>query len=361
MTSAFDAGSYFSEDYDSARRAFLTAVLTAGAELHSHEIRARGPGGAALYIDEAYLGPDDLAELIILTSGVHGVEGYVGSAWQRLYLTQMASTLPPTVGVLLVHAVNPYGFAWGRRVNENNVDLNRNAVDHFPGPVNPVYRRLQRWLGPGPAGNWRVRFWLEGLWQLLCFGPTGLRQAIAGGQYEFPQGLFYGGHEPQESLRVLEKILSARRFAGVRRVAHLDLHSGLGKWGALHLFSEHPPGSAALARWTDTFGSALVSSGHTTEDGGYHASGVITDLTRRIFAGREVFAAVLEAGTLTALRVLHALQEENWRHFHHPDSSREPGTPHLCRVFCPPDADWRARVLMQGSDIMTNLSRLLHE
>jgi hypothetical protein len=27
-----------------------------------------------------------------------------------------------------IHAVNPFGFAFGRRWNENNVDLNRNAL-----------------------------------------------------------------------------------------------------------------------------------------------------------------------------------------------------------------------------------------
>jgi hypothetical protein len=30
---------------------------------------------------------------------------------------------------MLIHALNPFGFAWLRRVNEANVDLNRNFQD----------------------------------------------------------------------------------------------------------------------------------------------------------------------------------------------------------------------------------------
>ena len=33
-----------------------------------------------------------------------------------------------SVRVVIVHAVNPYGFACGRRFNEDGVDLNRNVL-----------------------------------------------------------------------------------------------------------------------------------------------------------------------------------------------------------------------------------------
>ena len=34
--------------------------------------------------------------------------------------------IPAGVRVVLVYAINPHGFAWLRRVTEDNVDLNRN-------------------------------------------------------------------------------------------------------------------------------------------------------------------------------------------------------------------------------------------
>ena len=54
------------------------------------------------------------------------------------------STLPKDVGVVLVHGLNPYGFAHFTRTTENNVDLNRNFIDRDAGaaPANPHYETL---------------------------------------------------------------------------------------------------------------------------------------------------------------------------------------------------------------------------
>ncbi len=92
---------------------------------------------------------------IVLSSGVHGVEGYLGSAIQLRYLheillqnEQLIETCQADHSinateiesskkgespnyerkVLLIHAVNPNGMRHHRRTNENNVDLNRNAL-----------------------------------------------------------------------------------------------------------------------------------------------------------------------------------------------------------------------------------------
>ena len=84
--------------------------------------------GEALAIDSAYVGKPRAARLLVLSSGIHGVEGYFGSAVQLAWLDALAHRAPTVeTGVLLIHAINPYGFAWRRRWNENNVDLNRNC------------------------------------------------------------------------------------------------------------------------------------------------------------------------------------------------------------------------------------------
>jgi len=80
--------------------------------------------------------------MLVLISGTHGIEGFAGSACQAGIL-HAGIELPPDTGLLLVHAINPYGFAWGRRVNEDNVDLNRNFVSHGGSyPANPIYDEL---------------------------------------------------------------------------------------------------------------------------------------------------------------------------------------------------------------------------
>jgi hypothetical protein len=349
-----DSSAYFSADYFAARRAFLDAAARAGARTRSHVVSARGPRGEELFIDATRLGASSPARLLILTSGVHGVEGLAGSALQQLFLTELADSFRAAeVGVLLVHALNPYGFAHGRRVNENNVDLNRNALEHFPGPVNTTYRSLNGWLNPSVPPRRVGGFWPPALWHTLRFGPTGLRQAIASGQYEFPRGLFYGGRGLEESLRLFSQILAAPDFGHVETAVHLDLHSGLGKYGRLHLYAEHPTGSAEWRRWQDVFGPGLVTSGQSPQAGGYAASGVVSNITRHAFAGREVLAATLEAGTFPAHRVLQALRAENRAHFFDPASRTE-----LREVFCPADHAWRTALIAQGRSLLSRLGAL---
>ena len=68
-------------------------------------------------------------KLLILNSGLHGIEGYTGSAIQIMFMEQiLAESDLDNIGVLFIHGLNPYGFKYHRRVTENNVDLNRNCV-----------------------------------------------------------------------------------------------------------------------------------------------------------------------------------------------------------------------------------------
>lgn len=354
-----DPASYFAGDYFSARRAFLDAAACAGAQARTYPVSARGPHGEELFIDTARLGASSPARLLILTSGVHGVEGHVGSALQRLFLNEATGThLGADTGVLLVHALNPFGFAHDRRVNENNVDLNRNALARFPGPINSSYRMLNAWLNPLSPPARLDDFWPQAVWHTLRLGPRALRQAIAGGQYEFPRGLFYGGCETEESLRLFMEVLATPDFGRVvESVVHLDLHCGLGRYERLHLYAEHPAGSAELRRWRETFGAEQVTSAWSSQGGGYAASGVLSDVTRRAFAGREVLAATLEAGTYSATRVLHALREENRAHFSGSTTLARTRTD-LRDVFYPVDRAWREALIEQGRALLPRLNAL---
>src|SRR5439155_4230007 len=61
-------------------------------------------------------------------------------------------------------------------------------------------------------------------------GMPALRQAVAGGQFDFPKGLFFGGKRLEQGLRQYEAFL-VRRLASVERIVAVDVHTGLGKYG----------------------------------------------------------------------------------------------------------------------------------
>ena len=140
----------FSRSYSEAREKFQEAVAAAGGRAESFKHPCSGPGGEELAADAAWFGPSDASRVLVLISGTHGVEGYCGSGAQIDWLRREEfKLLPADTGVLMIYAINPYGFAWSRRVNEDNVDVNRNWVDFSaPLPANPGYVELAEILCP---------------------------------------------------------------------------------------------------------------------------------------------------------------------------------------------------------------------
>ena len=133
-----------SDTYTTARTEFFDAATAAGATIVSHEHPGRGPEGATLATDVAVLGRPDARHRLLVISGTHGVEGFAGSMCESTWLRD-GIALRDDLAVVVIHAINPYGFAWVRRVNEDNVDLNRNCVDFERGlPPNPGYDELAK-------------------------------------------------------------------------------------------------------------------------------------------------------------------------------------------------------------------------
>ena len=80
-----DLKRFFADCYSSARAKFLDLTSRLGWEVASHEIAARGPAGEPLHIDvaaSAGAGGGSPWQTVIVSSGLHGVEGYFGSAVQ---------------------------------------------------------------------------------------------------------------------------------------------------------------------------------------------------------------------------------------------------------------------------------------
>src|SRR5262249_22286755 len=159
-------------------------------------IAERGPASEELTIDVALFPLDASApSALVVTSGLHGIEGYVGSALQTALLEQGSSLRAPNVRLILMHALNPWGFAYRRRVDADHVTLNRNFLLHgesYSGAPS-VYQSLDRLLNPRHAPSMWEPFLLKALWATMRHGASNVKQAIACGQYEFPMGLYFGG------------------------------------------------------------------------------------------------------------------------------------------------------------------------
>jgi hypothetical protein len=354
----------FSANYQQARQKFLDAARLAGAEIEHLQNTCPGVGGAGLYTDVALLGPRDAPNLLVIMSGTHGVEGFAGSAIQTSLLAgDLASRLTADVRVVMVHALNPYGFAFLRRVNEDNVDLNRNFItDSAEAPVNDAYRRLANVIAPRSL-TWtaRLRVLLTiSLFRLLR-GHDALQEAVTQGQYAYPDGLFFGGRAATWSNRTLHDI-SARHLSRARRVIVIDCHTGLGSYGMGEVIVNDPADAPVYRRAVSLWGKEIVKSTNDGQSVSSRLTGTVKMAFERMLPESEVTAVGLEFGTEPPMQVFWALQAENWLHHwgqeNHPDAAQI--KMRLLRVFYPEDQDWRRQVLEQGERIVDQaLSGLL--
>ena len=74
------AADYFSRTYTEARSRFILAACQAGARMDELHLKAKGPGHAPLATEIAWFGAEEPSRVLIHSSGIHGVEGFAGSA-----------------------------------------------------------------------------------------------------------------------------------------------------------------------------------------------------------------------------------------------------------------------------------------
>jgi hypothetical protein len=352
---------HFSADYGAARARFLAAAEAAGAALDAHPIAVRTPKGGELAVDLAYLGPESPARLLVVSSGIHGVEGFAGSAIQLQLLREQWSGLAAQkdAGLLLVHGVNPYGFAALRRVNESNVDLNRNFLRHPEEHVaNPEYDALDAAINPAELGDAADAAARDAMRDFAAeHGFARLQAALTRGQYAHPRGVYYGGVRTERSAEILREI-AGKATRGAARVAWIDVHTGLGPYGEVEMISEFAPGDPRFERARAAWGDGVKS----TASGDSVSAAVCGSMDYAVaeaLQGCELTLGCAEFGTYDPIRVFWALRADNWLHVHgDPESERGRAiSAELLEVFRPADPAWMRSVLRVGADLVARAGR----
>lgn len=346
-----DAARHFSQSYGQARQKFLEAAREAGAVLRHHEHPLKGPGGETLATDIARFGSGEASRILGIGSGTHGVEGYCGSGVQTALLTGgFAKHLPADTALVFIHGINPYGFAWDRRVNEDNVDLNRNFIDHAkPHPENPGYEELASAINPpdlSPETMAKSRDAMRAYAQ--AHGHRAMQHALSAGQYTHPKGVQFGGRKPVWSNDTLRQIVR-EEMGGAQRIAFVDIHSGLGERGKGEMICVEAEASPACKRMRRWWGDKVRS----TVDGGSISSDVpgsipvcLTEELKR----REVTAGGLEFGTVPIAQVTVALQADNW--LHQNGGAENPKAREIAKLirdaFYVDEDDWKEMIFTQS-------------
>jgi hypothetical protein len=358
---------YFSATYAEARQNFLQAARAADAAIEAHfNPNVSGVEGEELATDVARFGEMDAEALLIVISGTHGNEGFCGSGCQTGFIRKgVIDARPKSVALLMAHAINPYGFSHIRRVTEDNVDLNRNFRDFSEAlPQNPRYAEIHDlllpsdWDGPGRASaDAALRAWRD-----ASGGMKAFQAAVAGGQYAYPDGLFFGGRKPTWSNETFRAIVR-KHGAGARRVGVIDFHTGLGPAGYGEPLSIVAPGAPAFTRARAWWGGEVTSTADGTSKSP-PITGPLIGSVEESLPGAEVTAIGLEYGTIELTGVLDALRGDNWLYARglkagvRMDSTLARDIKAKVREALYVDTDeWKQRVYARGADFVLKAFR----
>ncbi|ABK42750.1 conserved hypothetical protein [Magnetococcus marinus MC-1] len=342
--------------YQQLREHFLAAAKGCPHRHMAYVHPLRGSRGEELAMDVVRLGHAQCHATLVITSACHGVEGPAGSALQSDLLRHaLLENLPAGVEILLIHGLNPYGFSWGRRVDEKGVDLNRNFVDFAsPLPFNQDYNALAEAILPrelNPASLQHAQAQRTAYRQQ--HGEIRYDHGVAAGQYSDPHGLFYGGVEPSWSRQTLEKIWQHFGLTQRVKIAVVDIHTGIGPHGYGELICDLPPGGVGSQRAQRWYGASVT---HPVLGGS--ASGVrygLTDYGWLAAFGERLSFVTLEFGTGPFDTLLQVLQGDHWCH-RQKLATNHPTMQHwrkqLEDFFNPPSASWQEMVIWRGRQVI---------
>ena len=348
----------FLNSYDAVRDHLQEMMADLGAEKYSYAVDQSD----GLYIDTFYLpSTAEQTNLILLTTGVHGMEGYIGSVMLDVFFSEIYTGLNrQNTGVLVVANVNPYGMKYMRRYNENNVDLNRNFIldwESFDLSTNQDYPKVDTFLGPtGKIGNalWHeVGFYLSLGKTAITDGAGTISDALLGGQYEYPQGVYYGGTGDEVSTAYLKQVFKSCLDGAYENIIHIDIHSGYGPRYNMVIFNSVFE-TMTEAESQEAFGYDYIIA--YDSESFYATTGDTTDyfyrLADSVDTNKELFSTCFEFGTIgdtffdTILSLKYTV-DENRNHWYPTANaiSAEIVRQHYMELFYPTETAWREKTV----------------
>ena len=334
----------------------LTAQL--GVEISSYPVNAEDD----LYIDSFYLpSTGEKTNLIVLTTGVHGMEGYIGATMLDVFFAEVYPTLDTEkTGVLVVANVNPYGMKYFRRYNENNVDLNRNFIldwDTFDLSSNKEYPKVDTFLGPtGKIGNalWHeAGFYLSLGKTAITDGADTISDALLTGQYEYPVGVYYGGNGDEASTAYLKDVFGKCLDSDYENIVHIDLHSGYGPRYNMVIFnSVYETMNEAESQKAFNYDHVIAYDSESF----YATTGDTTDYFYRLAeqkqAEAELYSTCFEFGTIgdaffdTILSLKYTI-DENRNHWYPTSNKTTAQVIHenYMELYYPTETAWREKTV----------------
>lgn len=340
----------FSEHYQQGcelwQRAFMSQKLSTSRFDFSHS------SDVNLLCQAGWIGHPDADAVLVVIGGTHGIEGFAGTAVEVDWMNSIANgivQLPANTAMLLINALNPWGYANLRRCDDQGIDVNRNFIDFsLPLPTNPGYEALRPLLGicdrdtrVTAINDYRLRV-----------GQRPYEIAFSGGQFSDPAGPFYGGQGPSFSRQVIESLIEHYSLAK-RHLAVVDVHTGLGPYAYGEVICDHPEGSNGSRRAIEWYGPGcgLPSTGTSCS---VPKLGLLDYAWHQIMGSKSCFVT-LEFGTFGTKALFDTLLDEAAAWAGHQPVSQQTMVAVAKQMkahFCPSDDYWREAVIFRARQVL---------
>jgi hypothetical protein len=364
--------SLFPDSYESSRARFLRDVEQVRVKWPCSRLEAHPLiNHPDLSIDWLWAEPRKTENLIIVSTAQHGIEGYVGSAMLKIFMDEFAPRInTDNTGLLLIHAINPWGMKHGRKVNENSVDLNRNFIfdSAFDQSINPDFSKLKHFLGPSkPVRTFALEnllFFVKVIKALITEGVASLTHAALLGQYVSQDAMYYGGSGYEEQT-ILMTGLFREALESYQTVIHLDMHSGYGPRYQMSI-TVVPIEPLISAELSAKFNYPLVLRGDREEFYATHGdmTAYFYELRNAEFPAKQIFACAFEFGTfgasiLARIRSLRAMILESQLHWYGArDKKTEEKVQHEFReLYFPAELKWQEKAVADARKAFAGILR----
>lgn len=365
---------HFVEDYQTSKERFELYPSILKEYWDSVQLESKPIGQQDLAVEFIEAKANKKKEnLLILTSGIHGIEGFTGSAMLDYVTNSFAPQLnADNTGLVMVHAVNPWGMKHERRFNEHNVDLNRNFIydwDTFDTSINKEYPKVEGLLESNqPVGNlgvYEASFLGSLVNNAAREGIGTIEDALLTGQYTNEEGVYFGGKADEPSTAVLKQLYKKWLGSGYEQIIHIDLHTGYGPRYEMSIFSS-PQETMTELEAEEAFQYSNVLT--PASEGFYVTKGDNTDyinvLKEEAYPNVDLYSTTFEFGTLgdgtmASIQSLKRTVTEN-RMFHNGVTNvtaKETIENQYKSMFYPHEEKWRTTAIQ---DFQKALTGVLH-
>lgn len=231
--------------YRQTRETFLQACKTVEgrSEFSQYKSPLWDPFRKNLTTEYLQIGNKSAEKWLIISSGTYGLDYYIGSDIQT-YITRMIGLnqikLPDNISILIVHGINPWGAAWLRPSNINNVCLDYNFADELVKiqekefadksfkKLADIYKNCESVINT-IGWKWKIYYFAKTLFYYAKYRPELFYESAFTHQRDNLIGLHYGGLTKQKENIELGKKIHEIIPEDYKQVLHLDIQTSTQK------------------------------------------------------------------------------------------------------------------------------------